>query len=111
MASETYTGVQILQADGMRGLYRGCLTNLVRTTPAAAITFTSYEVISRNLSFVAHVVDNDGPRRGGGGDGSGGAAGADAAPAAAGNTDSRETAAEAGGGLPPSADTGGRAHS
>lgn len=41
--------LQILQTEGMRGFYRGCVTNLVRTTPAAAITFTSYEIISRNI--------------------------------------------------------------
>ena len=41
--------VQILQTEGIRGFYRGCVTNLVRTTPAAAITFTSYEIISRNI--------------------------------------------------------------
>lgn len=52
--------VQILQADGVRGLYRGCVTNLVRTTPAAAITFTSYEIISRNLACVVHAMDGDG---------------------------------------------------
>lgn len=62
MISSTATRVcvQILQADGVRGLYRGCITNLVRTTPAAAITFTSYEIISRNLACVAHAVDSDG---------------------------------------------------
>jgi solute carrier family 25 (mitochondrial folate transporter), member 32 len=45
--------MQILQTEGMRGFYRGCLTNLIRTTPAAAITFTSYEIISRNLTAVS----------------------------------------------------------
>ena len=34
---------------GWRAFYRGVGTNLVRTTPAAAITFTSYELISRQL--------------------------------------------------------------
>lgn len=34
---------------GWRGFYRGCATNLVRTTPAAAITFTSFELISRRV--------------------------------------------------------------
>ena len=33
----------------MRGFYRGCATNLIRTTPAAALTFTSFELISRAL--------------------------------------------------------------
>eukprot|EP00892_Ulva_mutabilis_P002798 jgi/Ulvmu1/12519/UM090_0006.1 len=111
---------KILQADGVRGLYRGCLTNLVRTTPAAAITFTSYEVISRNLNFVAHVVDNDGPRDGPGG-GCGGGAATDTAASATSDNDSSTAAAEAeagsGGqarrqaaGLPPAGSGSGRAH-
>jgi hypothetical protein len=33
----------------MRGFYRGCGTNLLRTTPAAALTFTSFELIARWL--------------------------------------------------------------
>lgn len=33
----------------MGGFYRGCLTNLLRTTPAAAVTFTSFEVINRRI--------------------------------------------------------------
>lgn len=35
--------------DGIRGFYRGCATNLLRTTPAAALTFTSYELIRRHM--------------------------------------------------------------
>jgi len=38
-----------MKDEGLRGFYRGCTTNLVRTTPAAALTFTSYEMIARNL--------------------------------------------------------------
>ena len=34
---------------GVPGFYRGCATNLLRTTPAAALTFTSYELIARQL--------------------------------------------------------------
>ncbi len=37
----------------MRGFYRGCATNLLRTTPAAALTFTSFELISRALRGLA----------------------------------------------------------
>jgi len=44
------TSRRILQEDGLRGFYRGCLTNLLRTTPAAALTFTSFELISRSLT-------------------------------------------------------------
>lgn len=40
---------QIMQRDGLAGFYRGCITNLVRTTPAAAVTFTSFELINRQL--------------------------------------------------------------
>ncbi|GAB4818386.1 hypothetical protein N2152v2_005432 [Parachlorella kessleri] len=41
--------LQIYREDGMLGFYRGCMTNLLRTTPAAAVTFTSFEVINRRL--------------------------------------------------------------
>ena len=37
----------------MSGFYRGCGTNLLRTTPSAVITFTSYEMINR---FLQHLV-------------------------------------------------------
>ena len=40
---------QILVDDGLRGFYHGCVTNLIRTTPAAAVTFTSFELINRKL--------------------------------------------------------------
>lgn len=36
-------------AEGVAGFYRGCATNLMRTTPAAVITFTSFELILRQL--------------------------------------------------------------
>lgn len=47
-----YTGVtdcikQVYQKEGIAGFYRGCATNLLRTTPNAVITFTSYEMINR----------------------------------------------------------------
>ena len=37
----------------MSGFYRGCVTNLLRTTPAAAVTFTSFELINRQLKIWA----------------------------------------------------------
>lgn len=40
---------RILMEDGLRGFYHGCMTNLLRTTPAAAVTFTSFELINRRL--------------------------------------------------------------
>lgn len=40
---------KIIEKDGFRGFYRGCATNLLRTTPAAVITFTSFEMIHRFL--------------------------------------------------------------
>ncbi|KAG6759606.1 hypothetical protein NC652_025661 [Populus alba x Populus x berolinensis] len=51
--SEThYAGVvdcikKVFQKEGFRGFYRGCATNLMRTTPSAVITFTSYEMIHK----------------------------------------------------------------
>ena len=39
----------VWRQDGVRGLYRGCAVNLLRTTPAAALTFTSFELIARSL--------------------------------------------------------------
>lgn len=41
--------MQIYAEEGIKGFYRGCTTNLLRTTPAAALTFTSFELISREL--------------------------------------------------------------
>ncbi len=35
--------------SGFLGFYQGCLTNLLRTTPAAAVTFTSFELINKKL--------------------------------------------------------------
>ncbi|XP_008807764.1 nicotinamide adenine dinucleotide transporter 1, chloroplastic-like [Phoenix dactylifera] len=40
---------KVLQEEGIPGFYRGCATNLLRTTPAAVITFTSFEMIHRFL--------------------------------------------------------------
>lgn len=45
-----YAGVvdcikKVSRKEGFRGFYRGCATNLMRTTPSAVITFTSYEMI------------------------------------------------------------------
>ncbi|XP_043695049.1 nicotinamide adenine dinucleotide transporter 1, chloroplastic-like [Telopea speciosissima] len=52
-----YAGVvdcikKIFRKEGVPGFYRGCATNLLRTTPAAVITFTSYEMIQRFLRRV-----------------------------------------------------------
>ncbi|RDX91907.1 Nicotinamide adenine dinucleotide transporter 2, mitochondrial [Mucuna pruriens] len=49
-----YAGVvdctkKVFQKEGIPGFYRGCATNLLRTTPSAVITFTSYEMIHRFL--------------------------------------------------------------
>ena len=40
---------KVFQKEGFPGFYRGCATNLMRTTPSAVITFTSYEMIHRFL--------------------------------------------------------------
>lgn len=56
-----YAGVidctkKVFQKEGIPGFYRGCATNLLRTTPSAVITFTSYEMINR---FLARVIPQD----------------------------------------------------
>jgi len=38
---------QVFHKEGVAGFYRGCATNLLRTTPNAVITFTSYEMINQ----------------------------------------------------------------
>ena len=53
-SEKRYLGVtdcvrKVFQQDGIAGFYRGCATNLLRTTPAAMITFTSFEMIHRSL--------------------------------------------------------------
>jgi len=56
-----FSGALTLAADiyregGAKAFYRGVGTNLLRTTPAAAITFTSFELISRELNAVAKIM-------------------------------------------------------
>ncbi|KNA13349.1 hypothetical protein SOVF_117790 isoform B [Spinacia oleracea] len=53
-SEKRYLGVndcvrKVFQQEGISGFYRGCATNLLRTTPAAVITFTSFEMIHRFL--------------------------------------------------------------
>ncbi|KAK4558986.1 hypothetical protein RGQ29_008291 [Quercus rubra] len=53
-SEKRYSGVtdcvkKVFQQEGLAGFYRGCATNLLRTTPAAVITFTSFEMIHRFL--------------------------------------------------------------
>lgn len=53
-SEKRYSGVvdcirKVFQQEGLAGFYRGCATNLIRTTPAAVITFTSFEMIHRFL--------------------------------------------------------------
>lgn len=40
---------EILNDGGLRGFYQGCGVNLLRTVPAAALTFTSFELVSRGM--------------------------------------------------------------
>ncbi|XP_023741647.1 nicotinamide adenine dinucleotide transporter 1, chloroplastic isoform X2 [Lactuca sativa] len=40
---------KVFEREGVPGFYRGCATNLLRTTPAAVITFTTFEMIHRLL--------------------------------------------------------------
>lgn len=49
---KAYNGVvdcvkKMFKQERLTGFYRGCGTNLLRTTPSAVITFTSYEMIHR----------------------------------------------------------------
>ncbi|DBA89605.1 hypothetical protein WJX79_006853 [Trebouxia sp. C0005] len=46
-------GKEIWAADRLKGFYKGCGTNLLRTTPAAALTFTSFELIQRHIKVYA----------------------------------------------------------
>ncbi|KAJ4916641.1 Nicotinamide adenine dinucleotide transporter 2 [Raphanus sativus] len=51
-AETKYTGVvdcvkKVFRSEGIPGMYRGCATNLLRTTPSAVITFTTYEMMLR----------------------------------------------------------------
>ncbi|XP_043719649.1 nicotinamide adenine dinucleotide transporter 1, chloroplastic-like isoform X2 [Telopea speciosissima] len=53
-SEKRYSGVidcikKVFEKEGIPGFYRGCATNLLRTTPAAVITFTSFEMIHRFL--------------------------------------------------------------
>lgn len=53
-SEKRYSGVvdcikKVFHQEGLTGFYRGCATNLLRTTPAAVITFTSFEMIHRFL--------------------------------------------------------------
>ncbi|KAJ7943118.1 nicotinamide adenine dinucleotide transporter 1, chloroplastic-like [Quillaja saponaria] len=61
--SAQYAGVvdcikKVFKKEGLPGFYRGCATNLLRTTPSAVITFTSYEMIHRFLLQVIPVENN-----------------------------------------------------
>ncbi|XP_042004036.1 nicotinamide adenine dinucleotide transporter 1, chloroplastic-like [Salvia splendens] len=56
-SEKRYSGVvdcvkKVYQSSGVPGFYRGCATNLLRTTPSAVITFTSFEMIHRFLVTV-----------------------------------------------------------
>ncbi|CAN4121801.1 unnamed protein product [Withania somnifera] len=51
-SEKAYNGVvdcvkKMFKQEHLAGFYRGCGTNLLRTTPSAVITFTSYEMIHR----------------------------------------------------------------
>jgi len=57
---EKYDGLidaikKIISHEGIGGLYRGMGTNLLRVTPACAITFTSFELILRYLTKTINV--------------------------------------------------------
>ena len=48
-SSSGYDAVSIVVNEGFLGLYQGLGTQLIRVTPACAITFTSYEFLYSNF--------------------------------------------------------------
>jgi len=50
-AAILHTCGEVYKEGGLRAFYRGCATNLTRTMPTAAVTFTSFEIMSRNLEY------------------------------------------------------------
>ena len=50
---------RIYLEGGVAAFYRGCATNLIRTTPAAAITFTSFELVSRDIEKLVAAARED----------------------------------------------------
>jgi solute carrier family 25 folate transporter 32 len=44
--------------EGFKAFYGGYATNLMRTTPAAVITFTSYEYIVKALESGFHLISH-----------------------------------------------------
>ncbi|KAI9168610.1 hypothetical protein H9P43_007983 [Blastocladiella emersonii ATCC 22665] len=42
-------GVNLYRAEGMRGLYRGCLVTVVKSTPTSAVIFGVFEWLSRTF--------------------------------------------------------------
>ncbi|KAL0795522.1 hypothetical protein Bca101_066899 [Brassica carinata] len=69
-AETKYSGVvdcvkKVFRSEGIPGMYRGCATNLLRTTPSAVITFTTYEMMLRFFRQVVPPVTNksDGQNR------------------------------------------------
>lgn len=48
----------IVREEGARGLYKGIVTNLVRTVPASAVTLLSYETFLRMLTTYVNAEKN-----------------------------------------------------
>ncbi|CAI7835490.1 unnamed protein product [Closterium sp. NIES-53] len=48
---------KIIKYEGAQAFYRGCVANLYRTTPAAVITFTSFELLLRFLPVAFPLAD------------------------------------------------------
>ncbi|ORZ30836.1 mitochondrial carrier domain-containing protein [Catenaria anguillulae PL171] len=42
-------GRNLYRAEGIRGLYRGCLVTVVKSTPTSAVIFGVYEMLNRNF--------------------------------------------------------------
>lgn len=46
---------QIYRTEGLRGLYKGSLPSIIKAAPAAAVTFSAYELALRMLLGAQHV--------------------------------------------------------
>lgn len=43
---------ELVAAEGARGLYRGCLVNVLKTLPGASLQFVAYDLIKTSISLV-----------------------------------------------------------
>lgn len=46
------SSLQIVRTEGIKGLYRGCAVNVLKTAPGAAIQFVAYDFIKTGVMMV-----------------------------------------------------------